>query len=51
MSAPWGKEGVGSKADKSGQWEGGGLAESGYPFQCGLYKREGGIYNMIIFLC
>ena len=42
MSAPWGKEGVGSNADKSGQGVRG-LAVSGHPFQCGHCKREAGI--------
>ena len=32
-----------SKAEKSGQGEGGSLAERGHPFQCGLRKREKGI--------
>ena len=43
MSAPWGREGISNNVDKSGQGEGGGLAESGHPFQCGLLKREKGI--------
>ena len=43
MSIIWGREGVSSNADKSGQWVGGGLEVSGHPFQCGLWKREKGI--------
>ena len=40
-----GREGASSNADKNGQGEGGDLAESGHPFQCGLCKREEGIYR------
>ena len=43
MPAPWGSEGASNNADKSGQEKGGGLAVSGYPFQCSLCKREEGI--------
>ena len=43
MSAPWRRQGVSNNADKSGQGEGGGLAVSGHPIQCGLWKREEGI--------
>ena len=38
-----GEGGVSYDADKSGQWEGEGLAAGGHPFQCGLWKREEGI--------
>ena len=40
MAAPWGREGVSRNVDTSGQGEGGGLAESGHYFQCGLCNRE-----------
>jgi len=40
MSSPRGREGATNNADKGGQEEGEGLAESGDPFQCGLCKRE-----------
>ena len=43
MSAPWGREGASNNADRSGQKEEGGLAVSGYPFQCGLCETEEGI--------
>ena len=32
-----------NNTEESGQGEGGGLAESGHPFQSGLCKREEGI--------
>ena len=38
--------GVSRNADKSGQGEGGGLAESGHPFQCGFWKREKGQFKV-----
>ena len=43
MSALWGRQGVSSNADKSGQGEGRSLAVSGHPFQCSLWKKEEGI--------
>ena len=46
MSAPWGREGASNNAEKSRQGEGGGLAVSGHHFQCGLCKREKGIYRL-----
>ena len=54
LSAPWGEGGreggrerVSSNADKSGQWEGGGLAVSGHSFQFGFCKREEDIYRSL----
>ena len=39
------KEEVSNNADKSGQEEGRGLAVSGHPFRCSLFKRGDGIYK------
>ena len=45
MSGPWWRKGFWNSTDKSGQAEGGGLNVSGHPLQCGLCKREEGIYR------
>ena len=49
MSASWGREGVSSNADKSGQGEGGDLAECGHPFQCSVCKGEEGIQKSFYY--
>ena len=48
MSAPQWREGVGNSVNKRGQDEGGGVAVSGHPFQCGLGKRERGHSKVIL---
>jgi len=49
MFASWGREGVSTNTDKSGQGEAGGLTVSGHLFQCGHFKRIEGIKRSFHF--
>ena len=50
MSAPWGRDGVSNNVGKSGQGDGGGLAVSGHPVQCGQCMREENFKRLFIII-
>ena len=53
MSAPCEREGTGNNADKSGQWDGGGLAVIGHLFSVVSLREKRAFKDhfIIIFLC